>query len=139
MIVGYLIRECTTITNQLQILGPHVSNSCIKLSCNIYASFHFIDGIRYIQRLYNTEPEPGQEAQLLLDVRKKGPIRRVLFAEDPLGIRLVKFVSHNITPIESQVLQSGWWRNIDRQEGIAELKTITDVSTLLFLLVLLLT
>jgi hypothetical protein len=127
-IVGYLIRECATITNQLQISGPSVSDSVISLSRNVYAIFHFIDGIRYIQRLYNTEPEPGQKAQLLLDVRKKGPIQKVLFAEDLLGIRLVKFLTHNITSTEPQVLQNGWWRNIDRQEGITELKIITDVS-----------
>jgi hypothetical protein len=66
----------------------------------------------------------------LLDPGKSGAVKRIIIAEDHLGIRMIRLVSlDTIIPAPSQT-PGVWWRDIIRHGGITQLTAKTDVRGL---------
>ena len=128
MIAELLVRECATVTGQAQAWEQNASDYLVDLSRDVYARYHVVDGVRYVKSLGNFLSETNEEGQLLLDVQKQGGIRKIVIAEDHLGIRLVKFVSLDAVFPKNRHGLRAWWRDISKPTGISEIKVRTDVS-----------
>ncbi len=117
MVARLLVRECGVVTTQEQTpAGTDISClACfvnVTLTRDVYARFCRIDGIRYIQTLQNAEPGPAQGEWQLLFRAQKGPVSRVLVAEDHLGIRLIRFILPDSPDPPSLDIPGTWWRDV---------------------------
>src|SRR6266699_2573708 len=123
MTASFLVRESAVVTAQAQSLDP-AADSHVDLSQNVYAIFTAIDGVRYVKHLRNSSRIGADEREqylLVLDVRRQGTVRKVVIAEDHLGIRRVQFISVNMV-CGSGLIPGAWWREISRPDGITELR-----------------
>lgn len=70
------------------------SDCLVNLHRSVYASFQVVDGVPYVKSLHNSKPGRGEDGGLrLLDTGKTGTVKRIIIADDHLGIRLIRFVS----------------------------------------------
>lgn len=128
IIAKLLVRERAVVTAQEQVHGSNASDSRVSLHGNVYALFQVIDGVRYVQSLHNHKPGRRDVGARLLCVSEKiGTVRKIIIAEDHLGIRLIRFASSDVEVSLPAQTSGLWWRDILRHDGIAELEAKTDV------------
>ena len=126
MVARELVRECAVVTNQQQMLEPLTRDFVVDLSRDVYAQYIRVDGLRYVQSLGNSKPEEScGEWQCLYDAGKRS-ITTAIVAEDPLGIRLVRFMSPS-EPSRPAPIHGAWWREVPNLDKNTSLKGETDV------------
>ena len=59
MVAQQLVRESAVVTCQQQLLETRTSDFTVDLSRNVYAQYVRVDGLRYVQTLSNSKPEPS--------------------------------------------------------------------------------
>ncbi|KAH7169755.1 uncharacterized protein B0J16DRAFT_276889 [Fusarium flagelliforme] len=127
-IAGLLVHECAMITAEEQSLENTVSEILVDLSCDVYANYHAVDGVRYVKSLRNSRSETGEEDYHLLDVGENRSVRKIWIAEDHRGIRFAKFSSSDAPLSGPGPIARSWWREISMPSEITTIKVKTDVG-----------
>ncbi len=129
IIAELLVQECAVITAQEQRSEHAASDSIIDLSCNIYAQYLTVDGVRYVKSLRDSKSEVDEAEQLLFDVQRMdmSTACKVAIARDHLGVRLVRILPLETVLPESVHVSGAWWRVISMPSGIKKIQVRTDV------------
>lgn len=131
IIAGMLMHECAVVTAQEQVLqGAWPSESLVDLARDIYARYQEFDGLYYVTSLRNHKLD--EKELLVLNAREEGTTRRIIIAQDHLGVRLVQFASSDAAS-KLRSVPGAWWKDITRASGITKIRTTSDVSRGYFL------
>ncbi|KAL8282738.1 hypothetical protein RB597_010128 [Gaeumannomyces tritici] len=129
MVAGYLVRECAIVTSQELALSDNSIDSLVELSRDIYARYVSIEGIPYIQALYNASPSeasPSESEGLRVFKARRGCVVRSIYVKyDHLGIRGVHFDLPRDGPLYSSAC-GVWWTELSRRNGILCFTAKTD-------------
>lgn len=130
MVAGYLVRQCATLTAQELALDVCATDSLVDLSRDVYAQCVRIEGVLYVQSLYNTTSSEVRRGEVRVFKAHQGRVvRSIHIRYDYLGIRGIWFTLPN-NDLSHFPVCGVWWTELSREGGILQVATKTDVSLL---------
>ncbi|KAF5543875.1 hypothetical protein FPHYL_11158 [Fusarium phyllophilum] len=125
-IAGHLVRECAAITAEEQSLGTAVSDTAVDITQDIYANYTAVDGVRYVQSLYNMASNLGDQDHPTLLSKGGKSVDKIWIAEDHRGIRSVIFCSVESPLVGPTPIMKSWWRVLDLSKETKQIAIKSD-------------
>lgn len=135
MVSQHLVREFAVAASQERARAIFATyGHKIDLDRDIYARYLNIDGVRYVQRLWNgPKSEAGDRAGMvrLYKARRGLRIRHIYVGYDHVGVRYLLFVSsENQLSHRPEYTPGLWWKELARDNGISMVEAKDDVFSL---------
>jgi len=129
LVAGHLVRECAAVTSQELALHASSTDSLVELSSDIFARYVGIEGVLYVQSLYNAPSLGGEGGIRIFQARQGRAVRSVYVRYDHLGVRGVYFDLPRGELLRSRT-RGVWWTEVSRETGILRVTAKTDVRLL---------